>query len=63
MAYLKSKTKSWQGTFFDMCDEHYAIVFWVKYFTNMSFDINVVSQIELGKHKEKKRARNPEDGE
>ena len=38
MVYLKSKNKSWKSASFGMCDDHYAIAFWGKCFTNMSFD-------------------------
>ena len=51
MAHLKSKSKSWQGASFGMCNEQHAIMFWEQGFTNMNFDADDAIQIELGKHK------------
>ena len=62
-AYLKSKTKVWQGASFGMCDENSAIMFREQGFTNMNFDVHDVSQIEIGNHKKKTRTRYFEYGE
>ena len=58
-----SRSKSYQGTSFGMCNKHIEIVFWEKVFANMNFDIHDASQFKLDNFKGKTNTMCFEDGE